>query len=863
MRIDYLFKYRSAFIVLLFYMTSVGGFAQKANPTQQKSPYSEEVQQMIAFLEYSMNLLGNPSFTAKEKDVVINESYAKIFVDEKVQIEDDLAEKRDVVTNKDVQAYLKDVDFFFKEVTFKFSILDIGQYTNPDGKLFFIVKMMRSLKGVTVDNTTINSDQERYVEINVDEERKDLKIASIYTTKLSRDQELAFWWAGLPYEWKTILGVGITVKDGLRLNDIEEFSDSTYLVGGQQINDSINILNLVKQAAATKELNLAGVTLINDLRPLDQLKELSILDISSSVISDLFPVRNITSLTVLNASNTMVEDLSPLRYSKSLKKLYISNTPVSSLRVIENFENLEVLHLEQTVIDSLPSMNALTHLREFNGSSTNLLRLDSISYLTELETLYFSNTSVTDLRPISGLSKLKKLDLSKTSVSSLDGVQGLVALEELNIEDTDIDDLTPLEKVESVKVIYADRSKIEMNDFVSYVSTHPGTDIVFMSDTLHTFWKQLADGWKSYMQGELNFTEKLSDRDIHSILKIKNVDLEGINSISDLSAVKYMPLVESLNISRTTISDLGPIAGLSKLQVLKGAGSAVMDLSPLKTLNGLRVINFESTDVSDISALSTLKEADSLIFNKTRIKNISALNNIKSFSVAYFDESSVTDEDALQIVYDENASILVYKSERLRTWWGNMDDKWQDIFIARNNLSKPPSTEELHKLVATKNLDVSGTSLRNLDPLQEFIRLESLAFTETRISSLNPLSGLKRLKVLRCPRNPISEIDPISNLSSLVILDLNNTQVENLKPLSGLEELKEITFSGTNVKDLSPIEGLKNLEILDFSKTKIRQIKSLDELPNLKTVNCYNNKISDKRVEEFRVKNPDCEIVFY
>ena len=103
MRIDHLLKNSSTLIVLLFYITSGSGVAQKANPTQQKSPYDEEVRQMISFLEYSMNVLGNPAFTAKEKDVVINESYAKIFVNEKVQIEDDLAEKRDVVTNKDVQ----------------------------------------------------------------------------------------------------------------------------------------------------------------------------------------------------------------------------------------------------------------------------------------------------------------------------------------------------------------------------------------------------------------------------------------------------------------------------------------------------------------------------------------------------------------------------------------------------------------------------------------------------------------------------------------------------------------------------------------------------------------------------------------
>jgi Leucine-rich repeat (LRR) protein len=862
MRIDPRTKYSRSLIILLFFILSGNLSAQKAEENKQIAQYNQEVRQMISFLEYSMNVLGNPAFTAKEKDVVINESYSKIFVNEKVQVEDDLAEKRDVVTNKDVQAYLKDIDFFFKEVEFKFNILDIGHYNNPDGGLFFIVKMMRSMKGMTVENVAINSDQERYVEINVDEENKDLKIASMYTTKLSRNEELAFWWAGLSYEWKTVLGVAIPVKEGLRLNDIEEFSDSTYVVGGEQFTDSISIIDLVKKAAARKELNLSGVTIIQDLRPLDQLKELRVLDISSSAISDLFPIRNITSLTYLNASNTNVEDLNPLRYSKSLKQLYINNTPVSSIRVIESFDNLEVLHLEQTVIDSLPSMAALTYLKEFNCSSTNLLRLDSLKYLTELEALYFSNTSVNDLRPISTLGKLKKLDLSKTNVESLEGIQSVASLEELNIEDTDIDNLAPLEKLEHVQVIYADRAKIDMEDFVSFAQLSPRTDIIFMTDTLNDFLNRLDQGWKTYLQNECKFGEKVSKRDLHAILKIHELDLRGENLI-DLSALKYMPLLESLNFSGTGIADLSPMTNLTKLRMINGAGSAVTDLSPLKNKSSLRVVNFESTGISDISALSSMAEADSLIFNKTLVKNISALNKLKSFRIAYFDKTSVTDEDVAQIDFDENNSIVIYKSDRLAPWWGNMDDKWQDIFIARNGLSKPPTTEELHKLVAAKSIEVTGTSLRNLDPIPEFIRLESLAFTETRISSLNSLSGLKKLKVLRFPRNPISEIDPISNISSLVVLDMNNTQVDNLKPLSGLVELKELTFSGTNVKDLSPIEDLKNLEVLDFSKTKIKQIKSLDELPNLKTVNCYNNNISDKKIEEFRINNPDCEIVFY
>ena len=82
------------------------------------------------------------------KEVLITESYSKIFRDSKVQIEDDLDEARDVITNKDVVAYLKDVDFFFQDVRFEFVIEHIEQGTNGKGETFYKVSTTRNLNHV-------------------------------------------------------------------------------------------------------------------------------------------------------------------------------------------------------------------------------------------------------------------------------------------------------------------------------------------------------------------------------------------------------------------------------------------------------------------------------------------------------------------------------------------------------------------------------------------------------------------------------------------------------------------------------------------------------------------------------------------
>mgnify|MGYP001311042276 FL=1 len=82
--------------------------------------YAQQSRQMVSYLEGTLNFLGNPDEVASEKDIIINESYAKMFVDEDVQIEDDLDENREIALSKDVQAYLKDIDFFYKKVILKY-----------------------------------------------------------------------------------------------------------------------------------------------------------------------------------------------------------------------------------------------------------------------------------------------------------------------------------------------------------------------------------------------------------------------------------------------------------------------------------------------------------------------------------------------------------------------------------------------------------------------------------------------------------------------------------------------------------------------------------------------------------------------
>ena len=128
--------------------------------------HEQEVKDMVKFLEYVLNTIGSSTTSARDKDMLITESYSKIFRDGKVQVEDDLVEKRNVITNKDVQAYLKDVDFFFEDVKFEFTIKDIQGKVSANDKVFYKVSLLRNIKGINSESKAVNNTIPRYIEIN-------------------------------------------------------------------------------------------------------------------------------------------------------------------------------------------------------------------------------------------------------------------------------------------------------------------------------------------------------------------------------------------------------------------------------------------------------------------------------------------------------------------------------------------------------------------------------------------------------------------------------------------------------------------------------------------------------------------------
>jgi Leucine-rich repeat (LRR) protein len=848
--------------------------AQTALTSDEIDEYRAHAEQLVSFLQFTFNTIGDPEVSVKDKDIIINQSYSKIFESDKVQIEDDLVVEREIPINKDVQAYLKDIDFFYQEVVFEFRIEEITQEINEKNQLFFKIRLNRNLKGVTIEGDTLNTNRTRYIEINLNDAQKDLKIASIYTTKLNEKEELRKWWNDLPLHWKEIFGSTIVLADTINMKDVLYFNDSIayldFLTSQRMSRDTLSlfitdtlkiILNdtaWLNTALLDRQLikiigldtiNISSNPYINSLEPVSKLIKLKRLDCSNTSISDLMPLRNLTHLQFLDCSNTSVESIEPLRYSNELEHLFFSNTEVSNIATLSNFNLLETLHFNQTEIDSLNPISNLFQLTDFEFASTLINDISPLGELSKLERLDFSNTGVNDIEPLKKLKEIYFLKFDNTVVKNLQPLKDLASLQLLFIDNTPVFDISSLSGLPELNRIYCDQTGITRNLANKFMEENPGVLVIYESAALINWWNELPEEWRTYFSQFISSGSKPKKEDLHEITKIKSVDVSGLSVI-------------------TTIE---PLQNLAMLNSLKCPGTGIQNLEPLRELADLNTLDFSNTEVADISVLSKLSKLQELRFDDTKVSDIDPIMNLDELKLVYCDNSPVDEAWIMEFINGHQECQVIYQTEVLEQWWANIPEVWKMLAGKFINTKENLTREQLHQIARLQRIDIAdfpemskqSMQITSLEYINKLAFLEEFSFTNTRVTSLEPLRGMNSIKVLNCPNNPIESLEPLSEVKNLEVLDAKNTPIDKLDFLSTLDGLKKLNCSGTNIKSLKGLEYLINLEEIECHNTSIKNLKYLENLENLNSVKCYNTRINQRTIDKFKADRPDVEVVFY
>ena len=790
-------------------------------PVDQIDPMREQAGQMVRFFESTLNFLTDKRNTVKEKEIIITESYLKIFWDPEVQVEDDLDDNRLVPLYKDIPAYLTDVDFFFKRARFSYAVQDVSVQTNEAGQTFIRVTANRNISGQTLNGDSVNSNKVRYFEINYDDNKKQLKIASIYTTKLNERDDMRNWWNSLSRGWQELLGKDLPVGSGFNLSDVTRFNDTVATIHDQpQLIDPGQFYGQLSSIIGKKEINLSNNTTIADLEPLGKMSELIRVNLSGTPVSELLPLRNLNKLESLDISGSSVVSLDPLKYCNHIKNLDINGTKITDISLVAGFPILSRLNISNSGVRDVTPLKDLTTLTTLNMSGIPVTDIASLSGLVNLETLDITRTGITSLEPLRHMSKLVTLYADGAPINSIDPVSGLPAL----------------------KNIYCDGCKIPRQQALSYMKSHPGVTVMVASGELIKWWSNMSAEWQKVFALYASLSTPPTKEQLHLLILVDSINING----------------------RQQISTLNPLMELVLLRVLYCSNTLVEDLMPLKPLDQLTLIQANNTKVNDLGPLSPLKKLELLSIENTGVSDLDPLRNLNRLKIVFADNSKITLQEANDFTDENPETLVIFQTYENNTWWKALSPAWQDIMIAQLNFQGVPDRMKLQQIANLDKVIINeNMSVSDLTPLTYLSRLKELQFTGTSVAQLDPVGKMTKLQALRCSKNPILSLEPLRSLHFLKELDISNTSVEDLTPLQGLEQLEILKFSGTPVKKLKPIQGLTNLRIVEFYNTKISGLDELDAMRKLEMLKIFNTKISSKRVDKFKAAHPGCEVVYY
>lgn len=794
-------------VMMLFLLLGVNQTLSAQNTEEDVNV--DQAKSLVDFYRYMLNTVGASSTVTRDKEVIITESFKKVFRDPNVQIEDDLLPDRNAITNKNVSAYLRDVDFFFRDISFDFTDTEVTKAQRENGKDYYLVSFNSRIKATTLEGLPYANTTKRFVEINLQEEENDLKIVSIYSTKISRERELRNWWNDLSYEWSKVFGA--------------------YVKGDSATNQEL------LQISSIDSLDLSGNNYLLNIKPLSALSNLKYLNISNTRIENLEPIRFALQLETLIAADSRVANISLLQYFEKLKKLDLRNTPVVDLSALGRLQQLEYVDLSSvsaTVFDAFQLTKRLSYVDVSNTSFSYPALLSSHK---ELKYLDLSRTGVGNIDYLSELSQLEYLDLSETYINTLKPLQGMGMLETLKINQTQVFDLQPLSGLKSMSRIYCDNSGITEKQAMDFMSANKSVLIIINTQKVMEWWEGLTISWKQALSPYLT-TENPGKEDLMRLVTL-----------------------DSLNINNKRLVDTEPLTKFKKLRHLSIDKNLFTSLEFANNLEYLEVLSAEGLPIETPSGLETCKRLEVLSVKGTLLNNISGIYNLNKLKTVDLDDTPILESQVVKYLTYNPEVVVVYQTSALISWWEGLSDEWKDVF----GLSQEPSGIELHQLIEQRSIRIEEARISSLSPLDVFIQLFVVEITNSAVTSLIELSVHKELREVVCKNGPLFDLKGIVQLTNLKKLDISNTAIDDLRPLRPLLSLEDLNASGTNLKKLKGLEDLLNLKNLNISNTRVWQLDRLHDIRSLKTLVCYNTRIRSRTIEELKEVFPDCNVNYY
>ncbi len=236
-------------------------------------------------------------------------------------------------------------------------------------------------------------------------------------------------------------------------NNISDFSPISslaalqYLDGSKNIPDSFQFL---------RELNLRMLRLnhtasLQDCKDFSHMNQMEKLYLSGCKnLTSLSGLENLSQLTVLNIENTAVSNLTPIQQLNKLEYLTLPDLPVQDLSDLSHLKALKALQLPGKNITNLSTLADLPNLMLLSIFDAQSLKDLSGLETSDLSILELFHAPLHSLKGLAANKNLKVLKISDCPITDIYDIADCHKLSEVNLSQTKIKDLSPLQDKTSI-----------------------------------------------------------------------------------------------------------------------------------------------------------------------------------------------------------------------------------------------------------------------------------------------------------------------------------------------------------------------------------------------------------------------------
>jgi len=224
-------------------------------------------------------------------------------------------------------------------------------------------------------------------------------------------------------------------KLNLRNNDLTDLSPLAQITSltnlNIQSNTKIRSIEPLKGLAELKKLIMADVPIGQEIHILENLRNLTHLNMRSCGVTDLDPISHLKNLDYLNLhSNPEISSITPLKQLTNLHTLILANIPIGdSIETLAYLHQLKYLNLRNTNLADISVLARLTNLEYLNlHSNSNIQSIEPVRKMTGIQTLILENVPIgSQIEFVKDLHDLRKLNIRNCEVTNISVIGQLMA----------------------------------------------------------------------------------------------------------------------------------------------------------------------------------------------------------------------------------------------------------------------------------------------------------------------------------------------------------------------------------------------------------------------------------------------------